>query len=377
MSEHRLAVAPPTTVVSFTGDSGLTDYSAALCGALSQLAPVQLITARSFDAQAYQPRYPVVTLFRRTRHFLLDFPRLVARLWRQPPPQVLLQSWLKWPLLELPWVLAMRWRGVRMYLTIHDLLPHYPRPWSRLVLRWYYRAFDGLVVHSDKQAQGLQAMGVRRPTLTVPHGVYDIFNTLQLSREQARARLPALQPQAFVVLFFGHLDERKGIGAFVQAATLLQGDARFQFVIAGKSDGRPGTEAALQAARQLGNTVVHSHKIAHADVQLYFAGCNAVALPYLEGTTSGVMKLAMAFARPVVCTDVGDFSESLAAWVGESIAREQLPHSLVQGLQAAWQHADAHQQRAGQQCADMAWPRIAQRYAAFMGLASATGSMDG
>ena len=358
----------PATVVSFTGDSGLTDYSAALCGALSAVVQVQLVTARSFDANAYQPSYPVITLFRRTRHFLLDFPRLVARLWRQPPPQVLLQSWLKWPLLELPWVLAMRWHGVRMYLTIHDLLPHYPRPWSRLLLRWYYRAFDGLIVHSDQQASGLRAMGVLRPTLTVPHGVYDIFNTLRLSRSEARVRLPVLHAAAFVVLFFGHLDERKGIAAFVQAAELLQSDDRFQFVIAGKSDGRPGTEAALRTARQLANTVVHDHKIAHADVQLYFAGCDAVALPYLEGTTSGVMKLAMAFSRPVVCTDVGDFPESLAAWVGVPIEGRQLPHSLVQGLRVARAHAADHQQRAQQQSADLAWPRIAQRYAAFMGL---------
>ena len=36
-----------------------------------------------------------------------------------------------------------------------------------------------------------------------------------------------------------------------------------------------------------------------------------MALPYREGTTSGVLKLALAFGKPVIATTVGDFVEQV------------------------------------------------------------------
>lgn len=353
-------------VASFTGDSGLTDYSASLCGQLALHADVELITAESFDEGKYRPGYRVTKVFRRTRHFPIDFWRFVWHVVRTRPDVLLLQSWLKYPTFEMLWIVFFRSLGIEVALTIHDLLPHHPKPWSRSVLRIYYRCFNRLIVHSDQQLKGLRAMGVDRPTLVVPHGVYDIFNTQNLSREQARAALPELRQDAYVVLFFGHLDERKGLVEFLQAAgALLDRAPSVQMVVAGKSDGRPAVDAALQRARDQKSAVIHEGRVAHEDVQKYFAACNLVALPYLEGTTSGVMKLAMAFQRPVVCTDIGDFVESLNHWPGLLISHTNLAESLCDGIVAAQRSNDLEARTLAVSEA-FTWPSIAERYAGFL-----------
>lgn len=363
LDEHRRR---HVAVVTFTGDSGLTDYSASLCAQLARHSDVELITAESFDDGKYKPGYRVTKVFRRTRHFPIDFWRFAWHVVRTRPDVLLLQSWLKSPTFEILWILFFRCFGIEVALTIHDLLPHYPKPWSRRVLSVYYRCFNRLIVHSDQQLKGLKAMGVDKPTLVVPHGVYDIFNTLNLSREQARAALPELRHDAYVVLFFGHLDERKGLVAFTQAAEVLKERApSVQMVIAGKSDGRPAVDAALQRARDQRSAVIHEGRVEHEDVQKYFAACDLVALPYLEGTTSGVMKLAMAFQRPVVCTDIGDFVESLNHWPGVLISHDNLAESLSDGIAAAQGCTDL-EARTVAVAEAFTWPSIADRYAGFL-----------
>jgi glycosyltransferase involved in cell wall biosynthesis len=350
-------------VVSFTGDTGLTDYSASLCRELSKLTTVELVTAQSFDEQKYQASYPITKLFRRTRQFPVDIFRFVAHVLRTRPKVLLFQSWMKSAALELPLVLLFRVVGIRVVLTVHDLLPHHPRPWSRLECALYYKTFNALVVHSQKQLAGLHDMGVYRSTLVVPHGVYDIFNTKDLGQPAARACFPAIAAGDFVVLFFGYLDERKGVMDYIEAARQLQHRPEIKFVLAGKPDSRAAVVNALSLAKQLPNTVVADHMIDHEEVQNYFAACDAVALPYREGTTSGVMKLAMAFGKPVICTDVGDFSESVAVWSGLLIANTELPNSLVRGVEKMYAERAAFIGQTHHLVQDLQWDTIAEKYA--------------
>jgi glycosyltransferase involved in cell wall biosynthesis len=75
-------------------------------------------------------------------------------------------------------------------------------------------------------------------------------------------------------------------------------------------------QVALEEARASSNCIVHNHDIQFMEVQNYFALADIVILPYQEGTTSGVLKLALAFGKPVVATDVGDLAEAVKEGVG-------------------------------------------------------------
>jgi hypothetical protein len=166
-------------VVSFRGTSGLADYAVSLCRELSKLADTTLVTADSYDPARYHVDFPYAHLFRRTRQYPVDLLRYIVL--RTRPDMVLWQSWLKFPMLAEGLVIMLfRLFGIRTALTVHDLLPHEPKPWSKAVCAWFYRRFDKLIAHSERTVQGLAAMHVQTTPLLVPHGIYDIFRLGEL-----------------------------------------------------------------------------------------------------------------------------------------------------------------------------------------------------
>jgi len=354
------------SVICFTGDSGLTDYSASLCRELAHLADVELVTADSFSADRYKTDFITHKIFRRTRHLPVDLFRFVAHILRTKPRWVLYQSWVKIAWLDGLIVALFRLFGIRCALTIHDILPHYPKKWSPAEVAFFFRRFDALIVHSQNQAKKLASLGVTATPLVVPHGIYDIFNIDHLTQEQARAFLPSIAPQDFVVLFFGHLEDRKGILEFLECAARLQSHSEIKFLIAGKPKPSKQVEAALDEARALPNVILHDKTIPHHEVQYYVAACDALALPYREGTTSGVLKLAMAFGKPALCTDVGDFAETLEEWPGLLLDQTNLVADLEAKILLAASDRNALSQDTSLRSKEFQWDSIAARYAKFL-----------
>lgn len=354
------------SVVCFTGNTGLTHYSASLARALAVHHDVEFITATDYELQEFTKNIRLTTLFRRTRHYPVDIFRFVRHILRSRPDVVLIQSWLKYPALEGMIVGLFGLFGIRTALTIHDVLPHYPKLWSRRLHWWFYRCFDRLIVHSERAASDLRELGVDAPCLVVPHGAYDIFNTLGLSRSEARKAFPVIAEDDFVVLFFGYLGERKGIMEFLDVADRLVGSASIKFMVAGKPEDKTFICEALDTLRDRTNLVIHDHSIPFAEVQKYFSACDVVALPYTEGTTSGVLKLAVAFNKPVLWTDVGDFPETMTFWTGVQVDKSNLRQDLQEKVLWAHEHIQTLNKLADGLMDEFSWTSIASRYAGFL-----------
>jgi len=356
--------APRIFVVCFTGNSGVTDYSVSLCRELVHKGEVTFITADSYDAGKYGAGFPAVKLFRRTRHYPFDILRFVRYVLRHRPDVVLFQSWVKYPLLE-GWIVKLfKLAGIRTALTVHDLLPHYPRFWSAPLLAWYYRRFNRLIVHSQRAADGLLGMKVPAKPLVVPHGVYDIFRRGALTRADVLPLFPEIAQDDFVVLFFGHIETRKGILEFLAASELLSGSRKIKFLVAGRNDLGEITPSArkFETYRRCSNVVMHDRSIPFDLVQHYFIVADVVALPYLEGTSSGVMKLAMAFDKPVIATDVGDLAETLKDWPGVLIGTANPGKELAKAVECLRERYDSYLSSVASNKEKYSWSSIGEKY---------------
>lgn len=355
-------------LVSFTGDSGLADYAVSLAREMRKLTDVRVVTSDRTPAHFRQMGFEVLPTFRRSRHFPVDVWKFVAGVLKRRPRWVVLQGPLKWPLLDAVLVRVLRACGIGVAITVHDVLPHYPGWLSRWTYAAYYRAGSKLITHSEAAKSALASMGVNRPTLVVPHGIYDLFRLTNLSREQAR-RLLGLPDDAHVCLFFGHLETRKGVQVLIEAAERLQGNRAHHFVIAGGRDANDGSDAyrdALSRAAKLSNVTLLDQRIPFEEVERFFVAADAVALPYLEGTTSGVLKLALAFGIPVIATPVGDFPEQVPEGGGVFIEQDgDVPAALIRGLETL--KGDPSYQRCMANSRDLAqWSDIAARYLQFL-----------
>lgn len=308
-------------VVSFTGDSGLADYAVSFARALARTVRARVLTARSLPDRFDEMGFEVDRVFRRSWHYPLDIFRFFFGVIRRRPEWILLQGPLKFPLLDALFVRALRALGIGCAVTVHDVLPHYPKRWSRAEFGFYYRSFSRVIAHSQAAATGVRGLGVEANVLVVPHGIYDIFDLTSVGRDAARAAIGTISPDDIVVLFFGHLEPRKGLMEFLDVAEGLAGsEPAMKFLVAGASSLERHGERFVQRieiARSQSNVIIDDRRIPFEEVENYFAAADIVALPYQEGTTSGVLKLALAFGKPVVATRVGDFPEQLPEGAGE------------------------------------------------------------
>lgn len=351
-------------VVCFTGNSGLTDYSVSLCRELAKTCDITFITADSYDAKKYRVDFPAVKLFRRTRNYPIDIFKFTSYLLQHKPDVVLFESWIKYPLFELVLIKLFKTVGIRTALTIHDLLPHYPKPWSKRLHSWYYNCFDRLIVHSERTADGLLGMEVTAKPLIVPHGVYDIFRLDELKKSDVISRFPEIENDDFVVLFFGHIETRKGIFEFLKASDLLSSNTKIKFLVAGRNDlgGNATFANQFDVYKQHQNVVVHDHSIPFDQVQHYFVMADVVALPYLEGTTSGIMKLAMAFDKPVIVADVGDLAETLKDWSGILLNGVNLDNEIQAAISNIYLQYDNYLKSIKTNKNKYCWTTIGEKY---------------
>jgi glycosyltransferase involved in cell wall biosynthesis len=358
-------------IVCFTGNSGLTDYSVSLARALNKITPTTLITSTALSDTFKTFGFNVRLDFRRSRHYLFDIFKFLINSIRNQSEIVNFQSQLKFPLVEGILVSILKMVGIRTILTVHDVLPHYPRPWSRIEYSWFYKKFDRLIVHSDAAKSALRSLGVTAPLLTVPHGVYDIFRLKSPSRVEARSALDAkLSEDDFTILFFGHLEPRKGLVEFIEVARKMQNEKNFKFIIAGGNDmAKHGEEYGrlLEQAKDFQNVVVHDTRVSFEAVENYFCASDLVALPYREGTTSGVLKLAMAFGTPVVASRVGDLPEEIPEGAGILFdADEKIAISLESAIREAQKQSNQMKMAMKQATDGSDWNGIAQKYYNFI-----------
>lgn len=359
-------------VVSFTGDSGLADYSVSLAKALAHIAKATVVTSQSLPKRFDTMGFTVERVFRRSRHYPVDIFRFFFGVLRRQPDWVLVQGPLKVPFMDALIVRVLGMLGIQLAVTVHDVLPHYPHAWSKTEYGFYYRSFKRVVVHSAAAMAGVKALGVKRDILMVPHGIYDIFDLTGISRTNAQQRLGMLRKSDFVVLFFGHLEPRKGLLVFLDAAEKLKNDGDIKFVLAGGNSLKNHESIfveRLEHARTMPNVLLHDQRIAYEDVENYFSACDLVALPYLEGTTSGVLKLALAFGKPVVATRVGDFPEQVPVGAGLIIeSNSDIVQSLCSAIEVIRSNQEAFSSAMAEAGQDAQWPEIARRVVAYLDL---------
>lgn len=315
----------------FVGKYGLADYTLSFSRALCEFARVEIITSKSFSYPNVRFGGVVTRLFSRSVFYPIDLFRFVVYVLRIRPDIVVLQSKLKVAFLDGLVARFISLFGVRTVCVVHDVLPHYPKKWSQAEYGFLYRSFDRLVAHSVGAERRLRELGISAPILVIPHGLYDIYKLENLSQGAARSQIPGLSSDDFVGLFFGVVDERKGIGELAKLMSDESLPTDFKLLVAG-GNCVPASNSSLQSeiSRMINqsNCVARLERIPFDEVERYFAACDFVLVPYKEGTTSGVLKLALAFGKPVIATDVGDLSETVTEEVGVLIRHDRISEEL-------------------------------------------------
>jgi glycosyltransferase involved in cell wall biosynthesis len=186
------------------------------------------------------------------------------------------------------------------------------------------------------------------------------------SREAARRAL-GLSPGDPVVLFFGYVKPYKGLGVLLESMARLRAMLpRVRLLVAGEPVGSTAPYRRAIARLGLGEHVRWSGAFVPTPMLTkYLTAADVVALPYLDGSSSGALLTAQSFGRPVVATDVADLPELVDPGNTGLLVPPADPGALAGALHHLLRDHD-FSERLGARgrervAAHFSWPRHAER----------------
>ena len=123
-------------------------------------------------------------------------------------------------------------------------------------------------------------------------------------RPEARRRLKTTSER--VLLFFGYIRKYKGLATLLDALALLNSSLDIHLFVVGEFY-EPEQPYRDQISR-LGladRVTIRSEYVPNDEVKNYFSAADAVVLPYLSATQSGIAQIAYHFDLPVIGSTAG------------------------------------------------------------------------
>ena len=223
---------------------------------------------------------------------------------------------LRWPVPLDRWFVGFcQWRGARIVLTVHDLMPHDTASSYEAIFRELYAGMDHLICHSEHIRSRLVAeFGVGEGKISViPHGPF--FYDLPQSDRCATNAVFGVDSGCCLVLWQGIIFPYKGIDLLLDAWQRVEAQGlNAALVIAGT--GSPELLEKIRArVEQLGLKYVklHFRFISTEELVGLYRAADVVVYPYRAITTSGALATGLALGKTIGASDLPVFRELLTS----------------------------------------------------------------
>jgi len=291
---------------------GIAHYTTSLAIALKNAGhDLKLISfKRQYPAFLYPgetDKDPSINPIRVDAEYLLD--PIYPWTWRQTAKVilkdgsdfVLIQWWTTFWGLAYGALACQLHKKARVVYLIHNVLPHENRVWDRWLTRLALRGAFAFIVQTATEQKRLLDLVPHAKISYCSHPVYQRFSDQVVLKEEARRQLnlPMDKP---IFLFFGIIRPYKGLKYLIEA--VAKADASVHLVVAGEFWENVDLYQKQVDALQLTKSVTILNKyLPNEEAHLFFSAADVLVAPYVGGTQSGVVELALGYELPVIVTD--------------------------------------------------------------------------
>ena len=332
---------------------GISYYTLHLVNALARSHVVSVILMRQLLPTRFYPgrkrvgarltrlEYdPLVRVFDGVDwYWLPSMLRALLFLLRERPDAVVFQWWSGTVLHSyLLLALASRLLRIQTIIEFHEVLDPgeaklpLAQAYVRLVAPLLVRLAHGFVIHSECDKKLLQShYDLRqRPVALIPHGPYNHYQLTARGQEQRTAPTSCCN-----LLFFGLIRPYKGLEDLITAFDRLPEDEidKYWLTIVGETwEGWTLPGDLIKQSRYRNRITFVNRYVSDAEVAEFFAGADAVVLPYRRSSSSGPLHIAMSCGLPVVVAAAGGLIEAVAGYGGALIVPPGDPAALRNAL---------------------------------------------
>jgi starch synthase len=292
---------------SLYGRSGMLQYASQLANALSKKVKVFVLL----------PDYSDTTLFDKKVNLLrikappniiktvmltanpAHFSKIIKRMREIDPDIIHFLDNHPWYLFLLP-----SFKKKKFFVTQHDVMAHSgERLRGKITLltnKALNKKAEKIIVHGEKLKKELIASVPGKRILVFPMGSFEFY--LKWKKKE-------IKEESNTILFFGRILHYKGLDILLKALKLVRKKTEFRLIIAGEGDLSPYQE--LMTGELSQNIEIINKYIPEAEVPEYFQKASIVVMPYREASQSGIVPVAYAFKKALICTNVGALSEAV------------------------------------------------------------------
>ena len=214
-------------------------------------------------------------------------------------------------------------------LTIHDPRPHSGQDAKLTPRRRFYRSYlrsipEAVIVHGTKLSEETRRIipKLADSVFSIPHG--------PLGAGILKEDLEIKTRENGSLLFFGRIEEYKGLGYFLSAMKLLrEWGVNVRATIAGAGN---DLERYRNEIVKDDRILLIDRYISPGEIPGIFKRSNIVVLPYADATQSGIAAMALTYGKPIIASDVGSVEEMVTHGVNGYLVPPRDPKALAQAI---------------------------------------------
>ena len=197
--------------------------------------------------------------------------------------------------------------NIKVLYTVHDLEPHeankaFYKVWRQNILyRRIYKCMDivpAFITNGRNQFHTLRGRYQNKLTF---FGKFPTLITHKIA--DGKIEPPELKGEKDYILFFGRMEEYKGVELLVEAYLKSSIRKKCKLVIAGKGE--------INTETNHPDIICINRYIDDDEVAPLYQNAALVVYPYISATQSGVLSVASYFKKPMIVSDVPFFIETI------------------------------------------------------------------
>lgn len=262
-------------------------------------------------APVLTPLNPLTWL--RARRLVREFsPRAVVFQWWQPFFGLLVGSLAR----------SFRRSGIRCILECHNVFPHESSFLDRWLMRFALSAADHLITHSERDRDLLLSVLPNTSVSVSPLPVLEEFSDARTAARSGRT-----------ILFFGKVRKYKGLEVLLAAMPEVLARLECRLLIVGEFyDPLEKYERLIAEYKIEGHVRIDNRYVRNEEVPGIFREADVLVLPYVHASQSGVARIAISNALPIIASNVGGLSEAVQENVTGLLVPPRDPKALADRL---------------------------------------------
>ena len=203
-------------------------------------------------------------------------------------------------------------KGRRHVIDIHEAIAQNVDSDDKLKEKFknlYSGHVKTVVSHSSRTDDFLREYGFKGKCFKVPHFKYILPKEFRVS-EIAEDVLTAPDDSKINLLFFGNLNESKGVDILIEAVNMLEREIadRLNVIIAGKDF--DGAVYKIKPKEDRAVTII-DRRLNDDELKYLYSKADYLALPYRKTSQSGILEMAFHFKTPIIASDLPYFRSTL------------------------------------------------------------------